>query len=123
MKKTNRMDINKAESLIEREFEWRKWTKEIPSIPMNSNWVLAPIPPFGGAVARMLVKHKENTKAKVSVYLDCYENLGCWDGPYWEIYPNQEDDVSRFDMQDVGKLSQAIEASLQAQIKELNNKG
>ena len=98
----------------EREFEWRKWCKEIPFITFDKGWKVKVIPPFGGAVARFLVK---SGKASVSVYLDCYEQLGCWDEPYWEIYPHDHD-VFRCAMEDINELLKAIRESFKQQARE-----
>jgi hypothetical protein len=94
-------------------FEWDKWMREIPSIPMKRNWRMSVIPPFGGAVVRFIV-HKGN--ASVSVYLDCYDKLGCMDmKPYWEIHPSVDGDCKRFWMHEVDELVDEISKSLASQ--------
>lgn len=96
--------------LEERE-EWRKWMTEIPAIQFPSEWGVKIIPPFAGAIARFWVDLGE---AHVSVYLDCYDNLGVVGEPYWEIYP-YDDDTYRVLMADVDELVQRIQESLSAQ--------
>ena len=76
---------------VEEIMEYRKWVGEIPFIKFPSDWEVQIIPPFGGAVARFCVKKGDK---QVSIYLDCYERLGIFGEPYWEIYP-YEDDVFR----------------------------
>lgn len=97
---------------IESEFEWRKWAQEIPALQFKSDWLVKVIPPYAGAVARFLVFHKLNPKEQVSVYLDCYNQLGFMDKPYWEIYPAKDGDTERFNIEDTANLIQAIDDSL-----------
>jgi hypothetical protein len=99
---------------VEKAFEWRKWVKEIPYIKFDAKWEVKVIPPFGGAVVRFHVKRGNES---VSVYLDCYSQLGWWDSPYWEVYPHDHD-VFRCDMDEVGKLLVAIRESFAQQRKE-----
>ena len=47
----------------------------------------------------------------VSVYLDCYDNLGIFGEPYWEIYPFKGD-VYRVPMNNVNELVEKIEEAL-----------
>lgn len=53
-------------------------------------------------------------KAFVSVYLDCFDNLGVYGEPYWEVYP-YDDDIYRCDMKDTKKLLRAINHSIKQQ--------
>jgi len=92
----------------EKLMEHDKWIKEIPFFKVPEFCELKVIPPFGGAVARFLVKKGE---LQVSVYLDCYDNLGCCGKPYWEVYPYKED-VFRCGMEDVSELERAISESI-----------
>lgn len=92
---------------IEEEMEWRKWMKRIPAIPAKDGWKIKPLPPFGGAVARFRVELPSGESK--SVYLDCYDNLGCVGEPYWEVYP-VGDDVSRCLIDEVDQLVNLIEA-------------
>jgi hypothetical protein len=94
---------------IEREYEWDKWRKEIPDIKFPSDWKVKIIPPFGGAVIRFLVSKGSKT---VSVYLDCYGELGAMDKPYWEIYPDKDGYNSRFYINEVDEFMQEIKNSL-----------
>ena len=95
---------------IERDrlMESHKWAKEIPALSFKSDWSVKIVPPSGGAVVRFVVG--KGLKS-VSVYLDCYDNLGCMDEPYWEIYPYGED-TYRTTMNDVEGLMNAIEEEL-----------
>lgn len=67
---------------IERVQDWRGWDKRIPALYFKSSWAVRVIPPFGGAMVRFLVESGEKS---VSVYLDCYDELGCMGEPYWEV--------------------------------------
>ena len=88
--------------------EHSKWQKEIPYIQFPADWQVQISPPFAGAVVRFRVK---KDKAEVSIYLDCYDRLGCYGEPYWEVYPH-EGDVYRCDMSDTESLLNAIKHSI-----------
>ena len=95
---------------LERHEGWREFCDSVPFIPMKSGWMVAVIPPFGGAASRFLVRSKASGR-RVSVYLDRDNSLGCCDGPYWEVYPHKGD-TFRCDMADVEALVRAITQSL-----------
>lgn len=94
-------------------FEWDKWIDQIPYIALPVGATMKPIPPFHGAVVRFYVKRGNDSH--VSVYLDCYDVLGFHPGPYWEIYPDKDGDVSRFAIDDVAGLELAILESIVTQ--------
>lgn len=97
----NRCNVEDAEN-------WVKWVQEIPRLKFPSSWEVKVIPPFGGAIVRFQVfKGGKN----VSVYLDCYDRLGIFGAPYWEIYP-YEGDTYRCPMLDVKDLIYRISQSL-----------
>ena len=96
---------------LERILEYRKWEKEIPFLQFDQDWEVKIIPHFGGVIARFLVKKGE---AKVSIYLDCYDRLGCVGEPYWEVYP-YDDDVYRCSINEANLLLNAISRSLKKQ--------
>lgn len=106
------MKVRKAEHLIEDEYEYDKWIKEIPTINFPSDWEIKIIPPFGGAIVRF---HVIKGDRQLSVYLDCYNRLGSHGGePYWEIYPSLNMlGVERFAMNDVEGLLQEIKETLE----------
>ena len=98
-------------SLKEQDYEYDKWRKEIPFMQFPSDWKIKIIPPFGGAVIRFAV---EKTKDEwISVYLDCYGELGCMNQPYWEVYPAKDGDVERFYLNETDELLKAIQESLE----------
>jgi len=102
---------------LEQVFEWRKWSKEIPAIKFPPHWNVKIVPPFAAAMIRFWVTLDDMVDG-ISVYLDCYETLGCWDGqPYWEIHPCSDGDCARYDMTDVKGLLEGIEEALNARIK------
>jgi hypothetical protein len=108
--------IADAKYQVEQAFEYRKWANDIPALDFKPEWLVKVIPPFAGAVVRFIVTLKENPKASVSVYLDCYDQLGIMGmKPHWEIYPNATDDNERFWMNDTNELLAAISESLTAQ--------
>ena len=79
--------------------ETYKWIEEIPYLQFKESWEVTVIPPFGGAVVRFLVKKGD---IGASVYLDCYDKLGCYGEPYWEVYASNE--PIRFPMLDTKGL-------------------
>lgn len=85
-----------ARALIEGHYEWRKWCNEIPYIKFPGNWEVKAIPPFGGAIIRYVIRHENSIENNVSIYLDCYGELGAMDQPYWELYPDTDDNTVRF---------------------------
>lgn len=95
---------------IEEYFEWRKWAHKIPSLSFPSNWKIQMNPPFGGAVIRFRVS-LDNKKNDVSVYLDCYDIIGMFGSPYWEVYPYKED-TYRCNMMNTEELLEAIQIGL-----------
>ena len=88
--------------------DWRSLQNSIPFIKTQPGWEIKVIPPFGGAVARFLVRNESGKSA--SVYLDCFDRLGCYGEPYWEVYP-VGDDVGRCPMADVESLVSLINKS------------
>lgn len=94
---------------VEHEEGWREFCNKIPYIPFRKGWKVAPIPAFGGAVVRFMVKIPR-CKDQISVYLDWNNNLGFYcdpPQPYWEVYPYRGD-VGRCAMDDIRKLVQMI---------------
>lgn len=99
-------------------FEWQKWSKEIPYLKFPAQWEVKIMPPFAAAIVRFGVKTCNGDR--VSVYLDCYNHLGCFvadDGtplPYWEVYPASNGDTARFAMNDTSGLIAEIERAINA---------
>jgi hypothetical protein len=85
-------------------FEAREWVSKIPYLSFPSDVEYKAIPPFGGAVARFMVKKGDKT---VSCYLDCYDNLGYMSQPYFEIYP-YKGDTYRFYLNEADDLVEKI---------------
>ncbi len=97
---------------VEEIFEWDKWMEEVPYLKFPSDWEIKVVPPFAGAIVRFRVK-KGN--ADISVYLDCYDILGCMGRPYWEIYPySSEEYTFRCSMNDTDELLEAITIAIEA---------
>lgn len=108
------MNNSKIRYEYEELMEHKKWIEEIPGLIFSEDWEVQIIPPFAGAVIRFRIKCG---KAWVSVYLDCYDNLGICGEPYWEIYP-YFDDIFRCSMKDTERLLSAINDSIEEQNKE-----
>lgn len=104
MKVEDSLKVYEAERIM----EYMKWVNEIPNISFPSDYKVKIIPAFGGAVVRFRV---EKNGKSVSVYLDCYDNLGCYGEPYWEVYP-YDNDVFRCGMNNTKELMNAIDYSL-----------
>lgn len=96
---------------MRKEFEWDKWVKEIPAIKFEPTWEVRVIPPFCSAVVRFCVVCGN---ADLSVYLDCYDQLGRFGEPYWELYPHRGD-TARFKMNDITGLRRAIKNEIKRQ--------
>lgn len=88
-----------------RAFEYDKWMDEIPYMKFKPEWEVKAVPPFGGAVIRYFIKYNDE---RISVYLDCYNQLGYMDNPYWEAYPINGD-TFRCYMNETDKLIKAID--------------
>lgn len=82
------------------------WIDTIPYLSFPSNWKIKAIPPFAGAIIRYKIINSHG--AVVSVYLDCYEVLGVFGGPHWEIYPDINGENTRFAINDTEALLKAI---------------
>ena len=98
-----------ASSKVKKLFEWDKWSKEIPRLNFNSDWNVKIIPPFGGAIIRFNCEKNGNY---ADVYLDCYDELGYFGSPYWEIYP-YDNDVYRCGINETEELLQRISEVLE----------
>ena len=95
-------------SNMEKMFEWRKWIDEIPYLKFKPEWEVRAIPPISGAIIRYNIKYFDKF---CSVYLDCYDMMGCVGHPYWELYP-YNGDTFRCDIKDTDSLLNAIEHAL-----------
>ena len=100
---------------IERVQKSSNWFNKIPFISFPKNWLVKITPPFGGATVRFRVKGAKDAR-EISVYLDCYKKLGCFDGPYWEISP-YKNGVCKVPMEDVDKLLTKIKESILIEAK------
>lgn len=99
--------------------EYKKWAKKIPPLNFPEDWNVQIIPPFGGAVVRFVVTRDDTPGKSISVYLDCYSRLGAMDRPYWEIYPNHQDDTNRYFMEETDELIYGIDRALGNRRKKL----
>jgi hypothetical protein len=114
MREPNKQD-RMARYALEKAEDWDGILKALcalTAIQLPEGVGFIPIPPFGAAVARFLVRRG---KAEVSVYLDWYEALGFFGAPHWEIYPDTDDNNMRFALHDTAGLTAAIVASLDKQ--------
>lgn len=96
----------KASANCENAFDWRRWIKQIPEIEFPPGWKIKVTPPFAAAVVRFRVRLPEH-KNTISIYLDCYEQLGHFGEPYWEVYPYRGC-TGRCAMKDVSRLLEMI---------------
>lgn len=74
---------------IENDEDWRGWCGKAPWLQFPPELEVKIIPPFGGAMARFMVRFAGCTDEDkhVSVYWDTNDTLGIMSKPYWEIYP------------------------------------
>jgi hypothetical protein len=95
-----------ARRQVEQSEEWDKWLRLMPKLTVPDGCQISVVPPLVGAIVRFIIFKGEKS---VSVYFDAYSRLGCYDGPYWEAYPIDGDNVryspERFDqmMADIAK--------------------
>lgn len=102
------VDAYELSSKLSKIHEWRKWAMEIPEIQFPSDWRVRIIPPFSCAIVRFRVRLPEASENDdISVYLDCYDDLGSYGEPYWEVYPYRSD-VGRCSINDVEELLRMI---------------
>ena len=111
------IETSQAGQVLEKNHEWDKWANEIPFISFSADWEVKIIPPFLGAIVRFCVRQKGNHDGGCSVYLDCYDRLGFFGEPYWELYPHNGD-VFRCPMNDTESLLNAIKETLTRTEKE-----
>lgn len=102
------VELTLARCKIESLEKWRENALVIPFIQFKPEWEIKIIPPFTGAMIRFIVKYNDKT---VSVYLDFFDNLGCYGEPYWEVFP-VHDDTARHKMNDVSGLLESISTGL-----------
>ena len=120
-----RMKIEDFEELtvrrykIEQQEHWLSWVEKIPYLKFPAGWQVQVIPPFCGAMARFRVRTEKCLSGTyISVYLDCYNRVGYYDGPYWEAYPIRGE-TYRCKMEETDELLEA----LQGEIASLEQKG
>lgn len=107
------MHIRNKRADVEREMKFHEIMKEIPFLDFPEEFIVQPIPNTGGATVRFRVALKDVPNYSISVYLDCHEELGYYDGkPYWEMYPDVGGDVARFAMKDADKLIAQLKVAL-----------
>jgi hypothetical protein len=96
---------------LEKKFEYIKWAKEIPWMNFPPHWRIKIIPPFLAAIVRFRVTTDKLKDNDISVYLDCYDKLGCVGQPYWEAY-SINGDTERFLLNETDELLVAIEGEI-----------
>ena len=105
---------------LEQEENWNEIIPRIPSIHFDPRMEVKLIPPFAGAIARFYIEYKQQHIC--SVYLDWYGTLGLSNEPYYELYPDLENDTSRYLLQDIEKLEQDLLYIFEAKIAENTQK-
>lgn len=102
--------MNKFNAMItyEQTFEPREWAGKIPALNFKAHWNVKILPPFGGAIIRF---QAETNKGYVSVYLDCYDQLGIMGQPYWEVFDGE--DTERFLLEEYEQMMARVEEVLQ----------
>jgi hypothetical protein len=97
---------------LERAEKWDEWWRRMPPLKFKEEWGVKIAPPSVGAMVRFVVSYKE---ASVSVYFDVFNRLGYMSGPYWEIWPYEED-TARFMFGEEDNMMKAIEYSINYQL-------
>lgn len=106
-----KFELEMRRSKLEADEGWRNKVKEIPFLQFPPNCEVQIIPPFGGALARFIIR-KQGSDKSISVYFDYFSRLGCMDRPYWELYPNVNDDTSRYYLGEEAELMEEIKTLL-----------
>lgn len=104
--------INRAQ--VENDENWSEIIPQIPALQFPASWSVQIVPPFAGAMARFVVTKGD---ARVSVYADFYERLGCFGQPHWEIYPAASGGNERFAIGEADTLIAEIGKSLVRQAR------
>lgn len=105
------LKIKKLSMELEEVCEWSKWRVQIPFIKWPSNWLVKAVPPSHGAIVRyLIIEDGYSDNSWVSVYLDCYDVLGYYGCPYWEIFPGHAhiEDTNRIPMEETDGLLSII---------------
>lgn len=89
-------EIEMQRSKLEQAEEWREISRSLPYLSFPPNCEVKIIPPVGGALMRFVIRLKANPDKTISVYFDQFSRLGCMDKPYWEMYPNEDENTSRY---------------------------
>ena len=89
-------EIEMQRSKIEQAEGWRELVRTLPYLSFPANCEVKILPPTGGALMRFLIRLKANPDKTISVYFDQFSRLGCMAEPYWEMYPNKDEDTSRY---------------------------
>lgn len=101
----NRVFLFYLSYLAEEYFNWQGVSQKIPEIYFENTWGIKLLPPSQTAVLRFEVK-VPNVQS-INVFLDCYNTLGDYPGPYWEIQCHNKAPV-RIPMHDTKKVKQVI---------------
>lgn len=75
----------------------------IPSLRFKAEWEVQVLPNFMGSFANFRVN------GYISVYLDMYNRLGFYGGPYWEVLDGRTNETYRFKLNDAGRLINLID--------------
>lgn len=108
-------DLEKMRYHIEFKEDWRDWCTKMPKLHFKEEWEVKIIPAFGGAITRFTIDYKEN---HISVYCDVLSRLGYMVDdagdpiPYFEIYPNENGDCSRYLFDETEQMMKDIERLL-----------
>jgi len=112
----HRLDRAMVSMKYDEAFETKRWNVELPYLKFPSHWQVKIVPPNTMAVIRFRVK-TDKSKDSISIYFDGYNLLGYMNGPYWEIYPI-DDDTERFYLGEEQEMLRRIEVALQQMEKE-----
>lgn len=94
------------------------WLNKLPEIKFPDDYNIKLIPPCTPAIIQFHITLKKNKNCLTSIFLDCYELMGVYYSPYWEIHPFIEGSIRRCGIYNTKKLLELIDQSLKEQIKE-----
>lgn len=99
---SSHIDTIIAQDKVSKEKKWNDYFDKIPFFKLPDGYEISIKPPIVMADARFIVK-RPNGQTR-SVYLDLHCNLGYFDGPHWEVYPDKYGDNSRVALDDMEGL-------------------
>lgn len=85
---------------VEYQEKWREVADHIPFVDIRQGYSIQIVPPFGGAMIRFRIRHKQSL-SEYSVYYDTQDALGIVGKAYYEVYPIDGDVFRSFHLEEI----------------------